>query len=210
MRPHTAARASRLTGAAGAAAAGKLAAGGLAALLLSSPTPALAQGMPQLDFSTPLTTSQVVWGALIFILLYFLLSRWALPRVSEVLDQRAAAIAVDLDTARAAKTQADAAVAEMTEAVAAARAEAQGAINAAVEQAKREAAARSASLNERLEAQLASAERSIAQARQSAMAALRQVATDTAASVVGRLTGTTPEPQAVQGAVDAALAARAH
>jgi hypothetical protein len=35
-----------------------------AALLL--PTAAQAEGMPQLDFANPLTTSQVVWGAIIF------------------------------------------------------------------------------------------------------------------------------------------------
>ena len=34
--------------------------------------------MPQLDFTTPLTTSQVVWGAIIFVVLYILLSPDAL------------------------------------------------------------------------------------------------------------------------------------
>ena len=37
--------------------------------------------MPQLDFANPLTTSQVVWGAIIFVVLYVLLSRIGLPKV---------------------------------------------------------------------------------------------------------------------------------
>ena len=180
----------------------------VAAAVAFLPGAALAQGMPQLDFTTPLTTSQVVWGALIFVLLYVLLTRWALPRVSEVLDQRAAAIESDLDTARMAKLKADAAVAEMNETVGQARSQAQTAINSAVEHAKQEAAARSAALNQRLEAQLQAAEQQIGQARSSAMSALKQVASETAATVIQRLTGAAPDMQAVDGAVSAALAAR--
>ena len=72
----------------------------LAALLLL-PAAAMAEGMPQLDFANPLTTSQVVWGAVIFIVLYLLLSRVGLPRVGAVLEERARHIASDLETAQA-------------------------------------------------------------------------------------------------------------
>ena len=41
----------------------------------------MAQGMPQLDFKNPLTTSQVVWGVLIFIVLLTL--SVAAPRVAK-------------------------------------------------------------------------------------------------------------------------------
>ena len=72
----------------------------LAALLLP-PAAARAEGMPQLDFANPLTTSQVVWGAIIFALLYVLLSRIGLPKVGAVLEERARHIAADLETAQA-------------------------------------------------------------------------------------------------------------
>jgi len=97
----------------------------LAAALLLLPTTAFAaEGMPQLDFANKLTLAQVVWGAIIFVVLYLLLSRWALPQVGGVLATRAAAISGDLDTARAAKAKADAAIAELTDATQRARAEA--------------------------------------------------------------------------------------
>ncbi|MBV9785043.1 MAG: hypothetical protein JO264_14625, partial [Acidisphaera sp.] len=66
-------------------------------------------GMPQLNFANPLTTSQVVWLAIIFFALYLLVSRWALPQVTEVVEGRAQSIAGDLDAARHAKAEADAA-----------------------------------------------------------------------------------------------------
>jgi F-type H+-transporting ATPase subunit b len=179
----------------------------IAAVVLC-PGAAMAEGMPQLDFANPLTTSQVVWGVVIFVLLYLLLSRWTLPRVGQVLDQRAARIEADLETARAAKSTADAAVAEMTDATGRARAEAQAEISAAVGQAKQAASAQAADLDARLEAQLKEAEERIAVARGAAMGALRQVATDTATTIIGRLTGRAPDARAVEGAVGTALAAR--
>ena len=57
--------------------------------VLARPLAAMAAGMPQLDFSSPLTISQVVWGAIIFGVLYLMLSRAALPRVASVLHERA-------------------------------------------------------------------------------------------------------------------------
>lgn len=180
----------------------------LAAGLLMLPAAAMAEGMPQLDFSTPLTLSQVVWGAIIFVVLYLMLSRTGLPLVASVLEERATKIAKDLNEARAAKASADAGMAEADQATAKARAESQGAINAALEEAKKAAATQAETLNARLEKQLHDAEAQIAQARASAMSAIRQVATDTAATVVTRLTGAAPNAAAVDNAVGSALSAR--
>lgn len=165
-------------------------------------------GMPQLDFANPLTVSQVVWLAIIFVVLYLLLSRWALPQVGAVLEMRANRIQADLEAAQAAKSQADAAVAELTAATREAQATAQAEIAGAVATAKDAAAAQAATLNARLEAQLADAEQRINAARTSAMGALRSVATDTASAVVSRLVGSAPAADAVERAVDGALAAR--
>ena len=72
------------------------------------------EGMPQLDFKNVLLRSQVVWLVIIFVLLYVLLSRWALPKIATVLEKRASTIEGDLNAARSAKASADAAVAELT------------------------------------------------------------------------------------------------
>ncbi len=182
----------------------------LSVVVFAAPGAAWAEGMPQLDFSTPLTTSQVYWGAAIFIVLYLLLSRVGLPKVGAVIEQRAVHIAADLDAAKAQKTQADAAVAELAATMQRSRAEAQGEINHAVDQAKAAAAEQATALNARLEAQLRAAEGQINAARAAALGALHQVATDTATTVIARLTGAPADARRVDTAVAAALAARGH
>jgi len=165
--------------------------------------------MPQLDFSNPLTIAQVVWMAIIFGLLYYILARYMLPQVAEVVDGRAHRIAADLDSARAAKAQSDAAIAEITAAGQRANTEAQAAIGGAIAKAKAEALEQSRAADERLSGQLVEAERRIAEARRSAMGALREVARDTASAVVTRLTGQAPDAAAVESAVGAAMATTA-
>lgn len=179
-----------------------------AAAIATVPAAARAgEGMPQLDFGNPLTVSQVVWLALIFLTFYLLLNNWALPQVAAVLAKRAATIGADLDTARSAKLAADNAVAEFTAATRQAQASAQAQVAAAADQAKAEAAAQSALLNQRLDAQLAEAEQRINAARTSALGALRQVATETAGAVVARLTGHAADAVSVDHEVGAVLAA---
>jgi F-type H+-transporting ATPase subunit b len=187
---------------------GVLAVAVLTAACLAMPGAAWAEGMPQLDFKSPLTVSQVYWGAAIFVVLYVLLARIGLPKVGAVIEQRAVHIAADLDAAKAQKAQADAAVAELTATMQRSRAEAQGEINQAVDQAKAVAAQQAATLNARLEGQLKAAEGRINEARGAAMSALHQVASDTATTVIARLTGAAPDPRRVDVAVAAALTAR--
>jgi F-type H+-transporting ATPase subunit b len=179
----------------------------LGAGLLMLPAAAMAAGMPQLDFANPLTTAQVVWGAIIFVVLYILLSRGGLPQVASVLEERAARISADLDAARAAKAKADADAAQSKAAYEQARAEAQTAINKAVNEAKEAAAKQAEVLNARLEKQLHDAEAQIAQARASAMSAVRQVSTETAAMVVARLSGTPANAATLDKAIATAMTA---
>ena len=164
--------------------------------------------MPQLDFNNILVISQVVWLALIFAVLYWLVSRWALPQVAAVIEDRAARIATDLNSAHAAKTGADSAVLELQAATRKASADSQAAIGSAIAQAKQEAAEQTRLANAKLDQQLGEAEKRIASARTTAMGALREVATDTAAVVVARLTGQQADHDAISGAVGTALAAR--
>ncbi|PHK93580.1 F0F1 ATP synthase subunit B' [Pseudoroseomonas rhizosphaerae] len=164
-------------------------------------------GMPQLDFGNPLMLAQVVWLLIIFGVLYYMLANIALPRVASVLDERRNRIEGDLEAARAAKAEADAAMEAHQAATARARAESQAAIANAMQAAQAEAAARNAELNARLSQQIEAAEARINTARDAAMGALREVATDTANALVQRLTGIRNEA-AVSAAVQRELGAQ--
>jgi len=164
-------------------------------------------GMPQFQFGNELTRSQVVWMVLIFLVLYVLLARWALPQLRSVLEERARRIAADLDAAKAAKAEADQAVAELTAATRDARAEAQAEIATAGRSAREAASRQAAVLNERLEAELHEAEARIDAARATAMGALREVASETARAMIERLTGRPPQPSTLEAALASSLAA---
>ena len=51
-------------------------------------------GMPQLDFST--FSNQIFWLVVTLVVIYFILSRIALPRIGEALADRARTISNDL------------------------------------------------------------------------------------------------------------------
>jgi F-type H+-transporting ATPase subunit b len=165
-------------------------------------------GMPQLRFNDPWMHAQVVWLLIIFGLLYYVMAKYALPEVASVLAARRQRIDGDLEAAQAAKSRADAALAQHRAATAEARAEAQAAITTASQQAQAEAAAKAEALNAKLAAQIAAAEERIATARDAAMGALRQVATETTDALVQRLIGSV-DRGAIEAAVQHALAARA-
>ncbi|MEM6943428.1 MAG: F0F1 ATP synthase subunit B', partial [Pseudomonadota bacterium] len=48
-------------------------------------------GLPQLDFNT--WPSQIIWAAVALVLLYQLLAKQAIPRISGILEERADTIA---------------------------------------------------------------------------------------------------------------------
>lgn len=167
-----------------------------------------ADTMPQLDFHNPLTLAQVVWGAVIFGTFYLLAANWGLPKVAAVLETRARTIAGDLEQARTSKMAADAAVAELDAARSRAYAQSQAAIALATQAAKTAAVAAAIAQDARLDAQLAASEAQIGQARETALGALRQVATETASAVVLRLTGGQIAELRVQSAVGELLRER--
>ena len=79
-------------------------------------------GLPQLDFTT--FPSQIFWLAVTCFVLFHLMNKVALPRISSVLEERADAIADDLDRAEEFKRKATEAEADYHQALADARAEA--------------------------------------------------------------------------------------
>lgn len=168
-------------------------------------------GMPQLALGHPeqgpLLISTLVWMAIIFALLYWLVKNVGLPRVAEVLEERQQRIQGDLEAAQRMKEDADAAMVAHREATAKARAEALASVAAAVQAAEVENAKRAEVLNARLATQIAEAEERIARARATAMGALREVAAETTAAVVTKLIGNA-NPTSVSAAVDRELAAR--
>jgi F-type H+-transporting ATPase subunit b len=160
-------------------------------------------GFPPFESSS--FASQLVSLVIAFVALYIIVSRIALPRVGAVIDARQNKIEGDLAEAQKLKDESEAALKAYEAELASARSKAQaiGAetrdkLNAASE-AERKA------LEDKLAAKLADAEKTIAATRASAMGNVRGIAADAAGAIVARLTGATPDANAVASAVDASL-----
>ncbi|MDE8348281.1 MAG: F0F1 ATP synthase subunit B [Acidocella sp.] len=180
------------------------------ALVLSMvPAAAMAEGtMPQMDFQNPLTTAQLLWMVVILVVLYFTLSRWGLPQIGSVLERREKQIANDLAAAHTAKAEADRAVAELNATMKQAREKAQADIAKAEADAKAKAFADAKVLNDKLDAQLEYSEKQIAEARATALAAIKPVAADVATTLITRLTGKIPDQAVLAPEIEAAFLAR--
>lgn len=168
--------------------------------------PARAAGLPQLDPST--FAPQLVWLAIAFALLYVLMSRVALPRITEVLEKRQSRIEGNLEQAESLKADAETTLAAYDKAMAEARQSAQSVLAEAREKLSAEAAKRHAELGERLNDEVVSAEERIKKAKEAALADLRDVAAEAANQAAERLTGQTPDAAAVKAALDGILKER--
>ncbi|MDQ2082497.1 F0F1 ATP synthase subunit B [Xanthobacteraceae bacterium Astr-EGSB] len=156
-------------------------------------------------FDSATFASQLLWLALAFVLLYWLMSRLALPRIAAIFEARRDRIAADLAEASRLKAEADTAGAAYEKALADARARAQAMAGEARDRLFGETEKSRHALEERLTARLAEADKAIAATRTAAMGQVRGIAVDTAAIIVRRLTGiSAPEP-AVAKAVDDVL-----
>lgn len=149
--------------------------------------------------------SQLLWLAIAFGLLYYLMSRHIAPRIGGILEDRASRIASDLAAAQTMKAEADAATASYEKSLAEARANAQAIAAETKAKITAEADAERKTLEAKLAADLSTAEATIAKARETAMGNGRSIAVDTAQAIVERLAGASAEATRIEAAVDAAL-----
>lgn len=160
-------------------------------------------GLPQLDAST--FPSQIFWLIVSFLALYFLFSRKALPRVSEILEARQERISADLDRAAALRAEAEEALRKHEAVVAEAQARAAAELKATQDRLTAEAAKRQSDLDAELHAKLAEAERRIGSAKDAALAQIQDVAGEVARAAVQRLTGIEVGAQEVEATIKRVL-----
>lgn len=145
---------------------------------------------------------QLLWFAIAFGLLYYVMSKIALPKVGAVLENRRQHIARDLDEAQALRTQSEEAEASYQASLAAARDRSKGIATEMRGRLTAESDAKRKTLEAELAAKLADAEATIRSRTEDAMSNVRAVAAEAAAAIVERLTGRAPDPAALDAALD--------
>lgn len=153
-------------------------------------------------FATETFAGQLIWLAITFALLYTLLSRLVLPRLSGIIENRRTMIANDLDEAAAMKTRAEDAGAAYEKALAEAKARAQALAQETRAKLSAESEAKRKALEADLNKRLAESEATITARKAEAMSHVRGIAQETASAIVERLTGKAPAPQAVEAALN--------
>lgn len=162
-----------------------------------------AGGMPQLDFST--FDNQIVWLLITLVVIYFVLSRIALPRIGSVLAERAGTITNDISAAEDLKQQAVDAEAAYEKALVDARAEAGrivGETKAAIQVDLDKAIAKA---DAEIGARAAEGEKAIAAIRDSAAESAATVAKDIAKDIVSAVAPGKIDAKSITAAVTAKM-----
>ena len=159
-------------------------------------------GMPQLDFST--FPNQIFWLLVTLTVIYFVLTRVALPRIGAVLAERRGSITNDLTAAEELKQKAVEAERAYNDALAKARSEAAKIVAEARAEIQKDLDAATAKADAEISAKAAESEARIADIRAGALEAVTEVAKDTAKELVAALGGKA-DARSVTAAVTARL-----
>lgn len=168
------------------------------------PTSGASAAFPPFDPST--FASQLFWLALTFGALFFLMSRIALPRIGEVIEERRDRIQRDLDEAARLKSETDAALKSYEDAMAEARSKAQNLARETREKLAAQTDAERHRVETQLAAKLAETEKRIGETKARALTSVNDIAADTAVAVVRALTGKDVTVEEARKALDGATA----
>ena len=132
---------------------------------------------------------QIIWLAISFATLYFLLSRLVLPKIGSVIQERKDRIQRDLDAATKLKSETDAALAAYEKSLSDARANASALARQTREKLGAETDAERAKVESQLAAKVADAESRIQATKTKALSSVGDIAAETAAGIVEKLLG---------------------
>ncbi len=143
--------------------------------------------MPQLDVGTYL--SQLFWLVITFGFLYVLATRLILPRIGQTLETRRRRITDDLEMAERLRRQAEEALAERERLLAESRGKAHQLVQSEKERITAELDAKRRELESELAARISTAEKELQQAKEAALAELRDTVGELAAEITAKVTG---------------------
>lgn len=159
--------------------------------------------MPQFDPAT--FTPQLFWLVVSFTVLLIAMWRYALPRLSDILEARQDRIDSDLERATALREEAGQVLAEYDKALAEARTKATAALKRASDEMAVESAKRHEAFGHALAQKTREAETRIGAAREEALGSLKAVAAEVASAATAKLIGVEPQANQVQEAVEGAM-----
>lgn len=157
-------------------------------------------GLPQLDFTT--YTPQLFWMAIIFLALYLIMSKKALPAIGETVEGRKTLIDGNLKSAEDMRVQATSIQTGNDTDLEQARSAALKAVQDVEAAAARNAAEQLEAFRKKSDSTLAAAEENVLAAKQNAMAQMTGVAAEVASVAAEKITGVSTDRQKAQAIVE--------
>ena len=141
--------------------------------------------MPQLDFSTFLP--QIFWLFISLSFLYIVLSRYALPRVSDVIEERKDIIAQDIDSAKEYSEESEKAIEELNLKLSEAKTSSQNLINKSIQDIKEDSEIKKSSLIKKINNEISEAEGEIKEKKENALAEISSISESLAIEMLENL-----------------------
>ena len=141
--------------------------------------------MPQLDFSTFLP--QIFWLFISLSFLYIVLSRYALPRVSDVIEERKDIIAQDIDSAKEYSEESEKAIEELNLKLSEAKTSSQNLINQSIQDIKEDSEIKKSSLIKEINNEISEAEGEIKEKKETALAEISSISESLAIEMLENL-----------------------
>ena len=141
--------------------------------------------MPQLDFSTFLP--QIFWLFISLSFLYIVLSRYALPRVSDVIEERKDIIAQDIDSAKKFSSETELAIEELNMKLSEAKISSQSLMNNSLQEIKESNEEKKAILLKEINDDIVAAEAKIQEKKEESLSEISSVSEDIAIEMLGNL-----------------------
>jgi F-type H+-transporting ATPase subunit b len=159
--------------------------------------------MPQLDATTFIP--QLIWLAITFIALYFIMAKIVIPKIADVLQDRQERVDDDLEKAEKLRNDAAEVLEAYEKTIAEGRAEAQTILREAADRMDTQATERQAALAEKLAQKTADAENQIRAAKEEALGNILSVSAEAAQAAALRLSGSEVSQADAEAAVKSVL-----
>ena len=157
-------------------------------------------GMPQLN--PEFWISQIFWLTLTFGILYIILSKLILPKISDNLESRKSQILENIEAAEKQRENSEEKLKEYEEIVSKSKTEAKSIFNQAREKALKDINAKKEVLDKQIDDEISKAEQEIKELRNGAVEKINKIAIETSSELIQKLIGAEVNNSSISAIVD--------
>ena len=157
-------------------------------------------GMPQLN--PEFWISQIFWLTLTFGILYIILSKFILPKISDNLESRKSQILENIEAAEKQRQNSEEKLKEYEEIVSKSKMEAKNIFNQAREKALKDISAKKNVLDKQIDDEIGKAEQEIKELQKSAPDKINKIAIETSSELIQKLIGAEVNNSSISAIVD--------